>query len=218
MSFYWDERFLRHLDINSIKVICEIGARYGDESEKLSSIFKDAQILSFECNPILVKGCRERLQKLPNVRFFDFGLGEQNTVMPFYHYTENNDGASSLYKRIDFNNTQKHIGDVVIRTLPSVLVENDIQHVNLVCMDIQGYELNVLRGCGDYFNKIDYVIMEEPKPVPNEYYLPKGVHSSYVGAPTSQEIKAFMNSHNFYEIERVPENMIEDNVMYKRQM
>ena len=215
MSYYWDTRFLRHLD--NIKVICEIGARYGDESEKLSSIFKEAQIFSFECNPILVKGCRERLQNIQNVRFFDIGIGEQNTTMPFYHYTENNDGASSLYKRIDFDDTQKYVGDVTIKTLPSVLLENDVQHVNLLCMDIQGYELNVLRGCGEYLKEIDYIIMEEPKPVPNENYLPRGVHSKYVGAPTSQEIKAFMNSNNFFEIERIPENMIEDNVMYRRQ-
>lgn len=29
-------------------------------------------------------------------------------------------------------------------------------------------------------------------------------------------IKLFMNKHNFIEIERIEENKIEDNVMYKR--
>ena len=216
MSYYWDERFLKHIDINNVKLVCEIGARYGDESEKLSNIFKGAQIFSFECNPIVVDRCRDRLSRIPNVHFFNVGIGDINTSLPFYYYSQNNDGASSLYKRIDFSDTQKYVGNVEIRTLSSILSENKIEHVDLLCMDIQGYELNALKGCGEYLNNIDYVIMEEPNPVINTDYLPSGVHSKYIGAPSSQEIKDFMNSHNFYEIERIHENMIEDNVMYKR--
>lgn len=216
MSFYWDSRFLKHFDIDSIKVICEIGARYGDESLQLSKTFKNAQIFSFECNPLVVDQCKKKLQNIPNIHFFPVGIGHENTTMPFYYYKHNNDGASSLYKRIDFDFTQEYIGDVQIKTLSSILSDNCIEHVDLLCMDIQGYELNALKGCDKYLRKIDYIIMEEPNPVIDENYLPKGVHSKYIGAPTSKEIKEFMNSHNFFEIERIPENMIEHNVMYKR--
>ena len=57
--------------------------------------------------------------------------------------------------------------------------------------------------------------MEEPKQIINTQYLPSGVHSKYINAPSSQEIKAFMTEKGFLEIERIEENKIEDNVMYK---
>ena len=49
--------------------------------------------------------------------------------------------------------------------------------------------------------------MEEPKP---------DIVSRYIGAPSSKDIKDYMTRNNFIEIERIPENLIEDNVMYKR--
>ena len=58
--------------------------------------------------------------------------------------------------------------------------------------------------------------MEEPKPIINTYYLPNGIHSKYINAPTSQQIKLFMKQNGFVEIERIEENKIEDNVMYRR--
>jgi hypothetical protein len=85
-------------------------------------------------------------------------------------------------------------------------------------MDIQGYELNVLKGAEDFIKKIKYVIMEEPKESINTFYLPENIHSKYINAPTAQEIRKFMNSNNFIEIERLEENKIEDNVMYKNML
>ena len=57
--------------------------------------------------------------------------------------------------------------------------------------------------------------MEEPKPVINLKYLPKDMHSKYIGAPSSQDISCYLKENNFIEIERISENEIEDNVMYK---
>jgi len=216
MSTYWDNRFIRHLSKDNIEYICEVGARYGDESIMLSSIFPKAKIISFECNPTTVDLCEQKLKKYPNIKFFNYGLGEVNTTLPFFSFTSNNDGASSFLKRIDFNHTQKHTGDIIIKSLNSALKEENISHLDLLCMDIQGYELNVLKGGSEFLSKINYVIMEEPKPIINTQYLPEGVHSKYIGCPTSLEIKTFMNNNNFIEIERIPENLIEDNVMYKR--
>ncbi len=57
--------------------------------------------------------------------------------------------------------------------------------------------------------------MEEPKPEINLNFLPENTYSKYIDAPSSQEIKKFMTENNFIEIERIEENGIEDNVLYK---
>ena len=216
MTNYWDKRFLNHLNnINNIKYICEVGARYGDESIKLLSIFSNATILSFECNPNTIEKCKTNLKPYNKILFFDYALGSENSIQPFYSYNSNNDGASSFYKRIDFEKTQKESGNIIIKTLKSVLIEQEIPYIDLLCMDVQGFELNVLKGCYEYLSKIKYIIMEEPKPIINTDFLPENVHSKYKNAPTSMEINNFMMNNNFTEIERISENKIEDNVMYK---
>ena len=60
MSYYWDERFLKHLDTQGVKVVVEAGARYGDESAMLASTFKNAIVYAFECNPLLYEKCKNK--------------------------------------------------------------------------------------------------------------------------------------------------------------
>ena len=220
MTNYWDKCFLEKLDKEYFntsfkQIIFEVGSRYGDETLELSKHFPHANLYSFECNPNTIDICMKKLNNKKNITFLPVGLGANNEKLPFYSYTQNNDGASSFLKRIDYNSTQKNTGEVNIRTIYNIMNEYKLDYIDLLCMDVQGFELNVLKGAGDYISKIRYIIMEEPKPIINELYLPKNTYSKYINAPSSQEIKEFMNTHNFIEIERINENMIEDNVMYR---
>ena len=215
MSYYWDPRFLKHITGN-VETVVEVGARYGDESLMLSNTFKDAHVFSFECNPFTVVQCSQKLENNPNITFTPKGLGEKNEILPFYSYIADNDGASSFLKRIDAETTQVQSGVFEVIRLSDFANEYNIAGIDLLCMDVQGFELNVLKGCSsDLMKNIRYVIMEEPKPVINTMYLPENVHSKYLNSPTSAEIKSFMTENDFIEIERIEENGIEDNVMYK---
>ena len=206
MSYYWDPRFVRHLT-GDIKTIIEVGARYGDESIELSNCFPDAHIYSYECNPLTVETCKKNLMNQKGISFYDYGLGEFDENKEFYSYILNNDGASSFFKRDDANDTQRYTGTIEIKKFSNVLDALNIEMVDLLCMDIQGFELNVLKGAGGHLKNIRYVIMEEPKP---------GLNSKYINAPLSSEIKSYMTDNGFIEIERIEENLLEDNVMYKR--
>ena len=214
MSYYWDSRFLAHLQKESVQTVFEVGARYGDETLRLRDTFRNCIVHSFECNPITIATCRDKLGNVDGVYFNEVGLGEKDEILPFYSYVAGNDGASSFFKRIDFDNTQKKTGEIRIQRLDRYCENNHVSTIDLLCMDVQGYELNVLKGAGNLINNVRYVIMEEPKR--SNIYLPEGVHSKYIGAPSSEEISAFMTERGFVEIERIEENGIEDNVMYKR--
>ena len=216
MSYYYDNKFIKHLDITNIKNIFEVGARYGDESLILAELFKNSLIYSFECNPNTIEICKKKLENKINIKFIPYGLGNKNESLPFYSYMiDNNDGASSLLKRIDYEETQKQTGIINVKKLSDFVYENNIDKIDLLCMDVQGYELNILKGAEDFIKNIKYIIMEEPKEIINTNFLPENIHSKYINAPTSKEIKEFMIKNNFIEIERIEENYIEDNVMYK---
>lgn len=216
MSYYYDERFIKHLDITKIKNIFEVGARYGSETLTLSNLFCNSKIYSFECNPLTIDLCEQNLKNKKNIEFIPYGLGDKNEFKPFYSYMLNNDGASSLLKRIDCEKTQKQTGIIKIEKLSDFINKNNIDRIDLLCMDVQGYELNILKGAENFIKNINFIIMEEPKAIINTTFLPKNVHSKYINAPNAQEIKKFMLENNFIEIERIEENKIEDNVMYRQ--
>lgn len=215
MTNYWDPRFLKHLNGKKIDTIFEVGARYGDETLMLSTIFPSSKIYSFECNPNTIHICKKNFENKNNIKFMPYGLGNNNERLPFYSYMNGNDGASSLFKRIDFNKTQHEIGMINICKLSDFVKYNNVNKIDLLCMDVQGYELNILKGAEDFIKHIRFVILEEPKPNVTPGYLPPNVHSNYINAPTSQEIGEFMRKHNFVEMERLEENGIEDNVMFE---
>jgi FkbM family methyltransferase len=214
---YWNKKFLEKINDDDIEIIFEVGARFGTESIELSKIFKTSKIYSFECNPETIEICRKNLDKYENIYFFDFGLGNKNEELPFYSYnkTKTGVGASSFLKRIDYNKTQYMSGVLKIKKIFDFSKEYDINKIDLLCMDVQGFELNVLKGCETFLKNIKYIIMEQPKSIINTKFLPDGMYSKYINAPSSDEIKLFMKNNNFIEIERLQENDIEDNVMYK---
>lgn len=206
MTNYWDRRFVEQIKTD-VGTIVEVGARYGDESIELSNCFPGARIYSFECNPRVVDRCRNKLMGHENITFLGCGLGDVNEHRNFYSYVKNNDGASSFYKRYDGDRTQVLAGSIEIRKLSDIMNEQSIDSIDLLCMDVQGYELNVLRGLGEQLKNLRYIIMEEPKP---------GIESKYINASSSTEIKEYMRNNGFDEIVRIPENLLEDNVMYMR--
>jgi len=211
---YVDPHFLRFLK-GTFTHIVEVGSRYGDEAILLSQRFPMATVWAFEPNPLTVDVCRKTLNGLLNIKFFDHALGAQEANMPFYSYTEGNDGASSLLKRTDFHQTQRESGIIKIRKLENIMKEACITHIDYLCMDVQGFELEVLKGLGDDIkNKVTYIMLECPALDPPKGFLPQGRHSKYDGAPSYLEIEDFMRKAGFIKIHEQPENYIESNQLW----
>lgn len=214
-SNYWDKPFKDILQSENIQTIFEVGSRYGDEAKRLSVEFPGSTVFSFECNPLTIQECQDNLKYCPNIVFIPCGLGEEEGCFPFYSFMKNNDGASSFLKRIDFEKTQKETGNVEMLRLENFVQDRNINKIDLLCMDVQGYEIRVLKGAGSFLKNVNYVIMEEPAPTIDRKYLPEGVHSKYINSHTHEQIKEFMTQNNFKEVHREKENEIEHNVMYK---
>jgi FkbM family methyltransferase len=207
---YLRPEFLSKLS-GSVETIVEVGARDLLDSCCLANHFQAATVLAYECNPKSVGICQSIHNLLPKglkdrIMFVGSALGSKEENKTFYPYVANNPGASSFFYRVDGKQTQKPIGVLPVRRLDNELARNKRQSIDLLCMDVQGFELNVLQGID--CSKIRYVIMEEPNGT-----FPNGP-SHYIGAPSRQEIAAFMQAQGFKEIARSRENDYEDNVMY----
>lgn len=150
---------------NKSPVIFDVGANVGEYSslvvEKLNR--KDYLLHIFEPQ----KSCFVDLQKkfIDNNKVFlnNFGLSKSEEITTIY---KNNDksGLTSLYKRnLDFYNLKMNIEESVeLKRADNYIKFNNIKHINLLKIDVEGHELETLSGFGEYLNSdfIDFIQFE----------------------------------------------------------
>jgi len=186
------------------KVIVELGSRDGIDALVLSEIYPTSKIYTFEANPRQADICRRNIGNKSNIEFFSVAVGSENIELEFHEYVNDNVGASSLYKRIDYQSTQKTIGNVMCRRLDTILKKLNVEKVDAIFADIQGFEIEALKGAGIYLDSCQFVYIEAPI-----------VNSVYIGAPNHEEIMKFMNSNKFELILTERENDLESNYLFR---
>ena len=175
------------LEINGIS---HFGAHLGQEVED----YKKAEVKHinlFEPQKTIFEELIKKFKKDKNVSLYNFGLGsEKNTVN--LNLAPGNDGLSasilkpedhkSYYPNIKFEG----IEEIEIRTYD----ELELKDVNFLNIDIQGYEIEALKGCvGVLENEIDYIFIEVSR-------KPLYKDSALVG-----QIDSFLNSYNFIRVQ-----------------
>ena len=212
---------LKKLDIQNIETLIEVGGRYGTESVDLANDYPNSTVHCFECNPRTVDKCAQTCLTKSNIVFNPVGVSKDGKALPFYSYVDNNDGCSSFLMRRDGIDTMVYAGDIETVRLKDYMINKNINKVDCLCLDTQGTELEILKGCQDLLKNVRYIILEQPNEIPNPHYMPlcsetNGyAHSKYFEAPTAQEIKDYLLEYNFKEIYRQKENEIEFNIVYK---
>ncbi len=195
--------FFNKIHSNEIKTIFELGSRDLIDAIKLLNYFQNSKVYAFECNHDCLIECHKNLYNLnqdKKKRLFliDKAVAIDNGKITFYSFDlqkYNNMGASSLLK-IDFSrrnvndpdynreNPQKEIIVDGIR-LDTFIDENHIENIDLLCIDLQGYELNAIKSLGNYLYKVKYIITE------------CSIESTYTNGSTFKELNDYLNNYNF---------------------
>lgn len=195
--------FLSKIDSNRIKTIFELGSRDLMDAIKLLDNFTESKIYSFECNPDCLVECNKNILSLDEDKknrlfLIDKAVSINNGEITFYPFDllqYNNMGASSILK-IDFSlrdkndpqynlkNPQKEIIVDGIR-LDTFIDENYIENIDLLCIDLQGYELNAIKSLGDHLHKVKYIITE------------CSIMSTYTDGATFSELNDYLTKYNF---------------------
>ena len=133
-------------DVNS--VIFDVGANVGDYSKEVFSVLgENTRLHCFEPSKKAFGLLGENLKNYQNVKLYNIGFGEENKTAVL-HSGQSGSGLGSLYARkLDHHGiTMYEQEEVAIRRLDDFCRENNVEHIHLLKIDVEGNELNVLRG------------------------------------------------------------------------
>lgn len=126
-------------------ILIDVGANIGAITLSMATIAHKGKVLAFEPLPGIVDNLREniKLNKLSNIDVLPIALGPKSgavTMRP--DLTER--GSSTLLKDQHLDHTFGKPVSVAVRQLDEFT--KDLPHVDLIKLDVEGYELGVLLG------------------------------------------------------------------------
>ena len=142
----------------------EVGANIGEYTESILTFIPSTQdVFLFEPQ----KSCFELLQKKfidnEKVRLNNFGLSNEVGTMTLYKDHEGS-GLASLYRRNleHYHMSMKEEEVVSLNRADEYIKNNNISHINLIKIDVEGHEISALDGFGSFLDSknVDYVQFE----------------------------------------------------------
>ncbi len=136
-------------------VIVDLGSNIGKYTI-LASKLSDGKIISIEASKnnfnILLKNIQ--LNNAKNVIPLNFAVGNKNTSAKLFDV-----GSTAGYS---LKNNSKKYKIVNVRKLDSTFKDLKLKKIDLIKMDVEGAELDALKGCEDYLKnkKISNIIIE----------------------------------------------------------
>jgi FkbM family methyltransferase len=143
--------------------IYDVGANVGTWAKLALTIFPGAEIQCFEPLPDHSKKCTELFNNYPNVKVHTVALGAKN-------YTDNinvaslTDASSLLELSEDckekYNLSVSGKVEITVKNLDDFIADNNLNAPDVIKLDIQGFELEALKGASDILKKTKYVLTE----------------------------------------------------------
>jgi len=190
-------------DPDEVSVIFDVGSLHCLESVELSKVYKNAHIYAFEANPESYKVCVENTKDIDNITVINKAINDhdgtcvfnaidpEKTETPWF---DGNRGASSLFKANGkYNHIEKYVQkeiEVSCIQLETFCEENNIDHIDLIWMDLQGAELIALKSMGRELMSTVKVIHTELEMTP-----------IYKDQCLYEDVNQFLKNYNFYKAE-----------------
>ncbi len=180
------ERLLRLLDC---RTIVDVGAHRGQFALVAHTLIPNANIISFEPLAQPAQKFRELFNGNKQVRLHQLAIGPERCTADIH--VSGRDDSSSLLPITELQN-QLHPGTaeagvekVQVERLAGVLSAEEIIAPALLKLDVQGYELEALRGCLDLLPSFAYL------------YVECSFVELYRGQAFADQVIAFLREHGF---------------------
>ena len=165
----------------SPKTVVDVGAYTGGWTSTVINYFPNARFIMCEAQPDK-EPCLEKVKnKYPNQVDYHMGLlgsTEKESVPYFLMET----GSSVLEENTDYD---RELTQLPMHTLDNIIDSDTLQQPCFLKLDVQGYEIEVLKGAKTLLSKVDIILLEV------------SILEYNKGAPLIAEILHFMNNAGF---------------------
>jgi FkbM family methyltransferase len=174
---------LRNLKENGFfpDAIIDCGAYVGDWTRMIKKIFPNSKVLMVEANPEKETNIQEVQSEYPQTVSYAISLlGAENRMEARFYKMET---GSSVFE--EQSNVPRDVLLLPMKTLDEVALEKHFLDSTFIKLDVQGYELEVLKGAKEILKKAKLVLLEVSFLQYNK------------SAPLFGEVVNFMNIHGF---------------------
>lgn len=168
--------------------VLHVGAHFAEEEPLYLELNwdGDSRIYWVEANPDIAGKLSSTINSQRSLVFWGLAWGESGLVKDFY--INNYSQASSAYELGDVTNVYKGLDEVSIVRLPTIRLDELLPKASkfdFINLDIQGSELEALKGLGDLLIGVNWIYTEvNRKPL-------------YVDIPLVKDLDSFLLSVGF---------------------
>lgn len=139
-----------------IRRIFDVGGNFGQTALRFASAFPGAMIFTFEPVPGSFSRLERAVQNHPRIKPFNTALGDTSGSIAM------NLTPSAGSNTILPNSTATNRIDIPIDTIDSFAAAHSIETIDLLKIDVEGYELQVLKGAEQILSRghVRYVFAE----------------------------------------------------------
>ena len=167
-------------------VLFDVGANFGQTTERFRQHFKDSTIHAFEPSPSTFETLRERTRGITGLHLANSGLGAHPEIKTFVE-NRRPDISSFLEPGKDCWGSVKQRIEVKLDTIDDYCEREGIGHIDVLKSDTQGFELEVLHGASRMFEQKRIRLV----------YLEVIFSAMYQGMPGIDELFKFLFRHGF---------------------
>tara|TARA_B100000945_G_C20307520_1_gene561133 strand:+ start:219 stop:971 length:753 start_codon:yes stop_codon:yes gene_type:complete len=171
----------------TISKIAHVGAHKGQEVEEYLTVFPNVKINLFEPQTNLFNYLKEKFDNKNNITLYNFALGSINDSSNMF-ISDNEGQSSSFFKPklhlVEHPEVKFHEGNTSFQI--KVLDELEINNIDFLHIDTQGFEMEVLKGSSKILREdVKYIILEINK------------KELYEGCPLVKDIDNFLKTYGF---------------------
>lgn len=190
-------------------IIIDVGANKGEWSDVVMKMIPDCCVVFIEPNQVLLHYMMIKYDYNENdIKYLNCAAyWRSGKTVPFYYFTNRNNGLSSIYRNKKWEHLPMKTGKVETISIDDYCDRSGIDHIDFIKIDVEGAETEVIRGMEKILHgrRVKFIQIEYSP----HYQLGNFTFLNIINTVSARGYNVYLHSDNtFHEVTK--ENFVED--------